>query len=129
MDRAKETAALAASALKCPQVVEPRNLLPNADPTRVWKEIGAGGAAGTVLLAGHEPHLGRLIAFLLESPAMVDLKKGALVRISARESGASARGAEVDTHAPAGEGGSGERAQEGGFYEARASGRTPVIKP
>jgi phosphohistidine phosphatase len=79
--RAQETAAIAGAILGCKRIVETRNLLPGASPDQVWKEIGTSHKAGRILLAGHEPHLGSLIGLLLEAPVMLDLKKGALVRI------------------------------------------------
>lgn len=80
--RAAETAAIAAGLCHCESVVETRSLLPGANPQAAWKEICALRDVQQVVLAGHEPHLGHLIAFLLEAALMVDLKKGALVRIS-----------------------------------------------
>lgn len=82
--RAQETAAIAASILKCEQVVETKNLLPNMPPDRAWKEIAALTNVSRVLVAGHEPHLGRFVAFLLGSIS-VDFKKGALVHIEAHK--------------------------------------------
>jgi phosphohistidine phosphatase len=79
--RAQETAAIAAEVLGCKRVVETRSLLPGASPELVWKEIGSDHKVEKILLAGHQPHLGSLIGLLLEAPVMVDLKKGALVRI------------------------------------------------
>jgi phosphohistidine phosphatase len=81
LTRAQETAALAAALCHCERVVETRSLLPGARPDLAWKEICAVRNVQQVLLAGHEPHLGHLIAFLLEAAVVVDLKKGALVRI------------------------------------------------
>jgi phosphohistidine phosphatase SixA len=80
--RAQETAAIAAEVLGCKRVMETRNLVPGASPDQVWKEIGSEHKADTILLAGHQPHLGSLIGFLLEAPVMVDLKKSCLVRIA-----------------------------------------------
>jgi phosphohistidine phosphatase len=80
--RARETAAIAAALCGCERVMETRSLLPGANPALVWKEICSLREVQQVVLAGHQPHLGHLIAFLLEAAVMVDLKKGALVRIS-----------------------------------------------
>jgi len=80
--RALETAAIAAEVLGCKTVVETRNLLPGASPELVWKEIGSDYKVESILLAGHQPHLGSLIGMLLEAPVIVDLKKGCLVRIA-----------------------------------------------
>jgi phosphohistidine phosphatase len=79
--RAQETAAVAAEVLGCKQIVETRSLLPGASPEQVWKEICTDHKVDAILLAGHQPHLGSLIGLLLEAAVMVDLKKGALVRI------------------------------------------------
>ena len=80
--RARETAELAARMLDCKRTVETRSLLPEARPDAVWKEIGAEKSARQILLAGHQPHLGKLVRFLLEAAVAVDLKKGALVRVT-----------------------------------------------
>jgi phosphohistidine phosphatase len=80
--RAQETAAIAAEVLGCKRVVETRNLLPGASPDQIWKEIGSEHKVETILLAGHQPHLGSLIGLLLEAPVMVDMKKSCLVRIT-----------------------------------------------
>ena len=79
--RAQETAAIAADVLGCKEVVETRNLLPGASPEQIWKEICSDYKVEKILLAGHQPHLGGLIGLLLEAAIMVDLKKGAMVRI------------------------------------------------
>jgi phosphohistidine phosphatase len=80
--RAQETAKIAAQILRSKRVVETKSLLPGASPELVWKEIGAQQKADSILIAGHNPHLGSLMALLLEAALMVDLKKGALVRIT-----------------------------------------------
>jgi len=80
--RAQETAAVAAKVLRCENVAETRNLLPGANPDLLWKELGGMKDIDQILVAGHEPHLGRLIAFLLEAAVVIDFKKGALVKIA-----------------------------------------------
>lgn len=80
--RAQETAAIAAEVLDCRHVVETRNLSPDASPELLWKEITSDHKVEKILLAGHQPHLGSLIGWLLEAPVMVDLKKGSMVRIA-----------------------------------------------
>jgi phosphohistidine phosphatase len=55
-------------------------LLPGADPDRILREIR--GCAGTLLLVGHNPHLGRLARRLLgmgEAAPHLPFKKGALM--------------------------------------------------
>jgi len=79
--RAQETAAIAAEVLGCENVVETRNLTPGARPELIWKEIGTDYKVDSILLAGHQPHLGSLVGLLLEAAVMVDLKKSAMVRI------------------------------------------------
>ena len=90
--RARETAEIASSILKGPAIVETRSLLPRSAPDLVWKEIGALRVA-CVLLAGHEPHLGRLLAFLLGAAVVVELKKGALAKIATKQKHGPPRGA------------------------------------
>lgn len=80
--RAQETAAIAAEVLRSNRVLETKALLPGASPELVWKEIGAQHKVDSILIAGHNPHLGNLISLLLEAALMADLKKGALVRIT-----------------------------------------------
>jgi phosphohistidine phosphatase len=90
--RALETAAIAAQILRTKKVVETRSILPGASPELVWKEIRAQHRVDSILIAGHEPHLGSLIGLLLEAPLMVDLKKGALVRVTAQSKSGPPRG-------------------------------------
>jgi|KBSMisStaDraftv2_1062788.scaffolds.fasta_scaffold49520_3 phosphohistidine phosphatase len=80
--RAQETAKIAAEILHSKHVVETKSLVPDASPELVWKEIGGLQKVDSILIAGHNPHLGSLMAMLLEAALMVDLKKGALVRIT-----------------------------------------------
>lgn len=60
-------------------LVETRALLPNADPVEVLNEVARGKAA-SVLVVGHQPHLGRLLGLLLTGRAdlEVPMKKAAL---------------------------------------------------
>ena len=85
--RARETAALAAEVFGTGKPVETKALTPEARPEAIWKEIvdlvsKQKGAVDQIMLAGHEPHMSRLIVFLLEAAVVVDLKKGSLVRVS-----------------------------------------------
>ena len=90
--RAQETAAIAAGAFpSCPLAITD-NLLPDAQPAAIWKEVCARPDVARVLLAGHEPHLSRLIAYLLDVSLAIDLKKGALVRIDMESSESPPRG-------------------------------------
>jgi phosphohistidine phosphatase len=78
--RADESAAIAAQLYPGRPVTTTQSLIPTADPAAIWTELRA-GKLDRLLLAGHQPHLGSLISFLLGSPLSLDLKKGALVRI------------------------------------------------
>ena len=82
--RAQETAALASEVLGCPRVRETRALLPEIAPVAVWKELQGLENVSRVLLAGHEPHMSLLLAYLLNAPVPLDFKKGALVRVNMR---------------------------------------------
>jgi phosphohistidine phosphatase len=79
--RALETARMAAKALKCERLTETRSLLPDAQPAQLLREIRAVTNAKEVLVAGHEPQLSHLAAFLLEAPLALDFKKSAIVRV------------------------------------------------
>ncbi len=87
--RATETADLAAEAL-CYQgkIVQTPALAPNASPFEAWDEIRRRDGQSSVLLAGHEPLMSALMAFLLGNPAMqVDMKKAALARLDCERLG------------------------------------------
>lgn len=82
LKRAVETAELAASILGVKNdSIRTNALAPSSSPERVWKEIRARQAA-EILLAGHEPLLSTLVAFLLGCPSLqVRMKKAALVSL------------------------------------------------
>lgn len=90
--RARQTAEIASSVLHCERIVESKHLSPMARPETLWQELGGVENVDPVLLVGHEPHLSKLIAFLLEAPLMIDLKKGAMVRIETRANHGPPRG-------------------------------------
>jgi len=81
--RALETAAVAAEALDYEgKIGEWRALLPEVSPYDLWEEIRRHGEEAAILLAGHQPQMSAMTAFLLGAPALeVDMKKAALVRI------------------------------------------------
>lgn len=87
--RAVETAEIAADVLSYTgKVVRIEALVPNGSPYSVWDELRARREETAVLLAGHEPLMSSIVAFLLESPALqVDMKKAALVRIDCERFG------------------------------------------
>jgi len=90
--RAVETARIAETELGCKNVVETKVLLPAVAPAQVWKEIRTHHGTKEVMLVGHEPQLSRIAGFLLESPLMVDLKKGALMRLAVDDNSGPPRG-------------------------------------
>ena len=90
--RARQTAEIAGSILKCKHVVQTKHLNPAARPDLMWKELCSLKNVNHVVLAGHEPHLSQLIGFLLVAPMMVDLKKSAMVRIETKPNHGPPRG-------------------------------------
>jgi phosphohistidine phosphatase len=81
--RARQTARIAAEELGYDgQVLPLESLVPHSSPDNVWKDLRDHADEAAVLLAGHEPLLSRLAAYLLNSPSLrVEMKKAALVRI------------------------------------------------
>ena len=94
LKRAVETAELAAEELHYEgKIVRVDCLAPGSSPDDVWTEVRSRGAERAILLAGHEPLFSATVAFLLGSNrAMVDFRKGALVRIDVEEIGKSPAG-------------------------------------
>ena len=69
------------------------SLVPHGTPEAVWNDIRDLRDEAAVLLAGHEPLIGHLAAYLLNSPSLqVDMKKSAMLRIDVETLGASPRG-------------------------------------
>jgi phosphohistidine phosphatase len=93
LKRALETAEIAASVLGVKyDLVRTNTLVPSSSPERIWKEIRS-RKAEAVLLAGHEPMLSMVVAFLLGCPALaVRMKKGALVAIEVESGEAQPHG-------------------------------------
>jgi phosphohistidine phosphatase len=81
--RALETAEVAVTVFGyAGQVVRTRALAPGASPIDTWEEVRSRKDEGSILLAGHEPHMSSMLAFLLDSPSLqTDMKKGALARV------------------------------------------------
>ena len=92
--RAVETAAVAADVLGYKgEIVRTEALTPDSSPFNAWEEIRDRKDERSVLLASHEPLMSSMVAFLLDSPAlMVDMKKAALVRIECDRIGPKPRG-------------------------------------
>jgi phosphohistidine phosphatase len=81
--RALQTAQLAAEILEYKgELLRTKALEPGSSPKTVWDEIRVHKDKAQILLAGHEPLFGRLMAYLLGSPNLqVDFKKGAIACI------------------------------------------------
>jgi phosphohistidine phosphatase len=90
--RALETALAARDALGTQQVVETKSLLPDVLPAHIWGEIRSLRPLKEIMVVGHEPHLSRLAAFLLEAPVAIDMKKAAMIRIDVQEREGPPRG-------------------------------------
>jgi phosphohistidine phosphatase len=68
-------------------------LVPSADPRDIWEEMRVHQGVMQLMLVGHEPMMSKLVAFLLNSPGlMVDVKKGALLRVDIDTFGLQPRG-------------------------------------
>jgi phosphohistidine phosphatase len=92
--RAVETARIAAHELEYKgDVLKTEALVPHGSPEGVWTELRDYRDEAAILLAGHEPLLSHLVAYLLASPALrVEMKKAALVRIDVETVGAVPHG-------------------------------------
>jgi phosphohistidine phosphatase len=82
--RAKQTARMAAQAFDCEgAVIETSALVPSGSPELVWDEISEYRSEEQLMVVGHEPLLGELVSYLLDSPSLrVDMRKATLVSIS-----------------------------------------------
>lgn len=82
--RAIETAEIASKLLGYKgTILKTDALQPNSSPEDVWQEIRGHRAESSLLLAGHEPLLGLLAAYLLGAPsARVDFKKAGLLKLT-----------------------------------------------
>jgi phosphohistidine phosphatase len=92
--RARQTARIAAQELECSEaVVSFDSLVPHGSPETVWRDLRDYSEQPALLLAGHEPLLGRLAAFLLNAPSLeIEMKKSALVRIDVESVRSAPRG-------------------------------------
>ena len=90
--RARQTAEPAARALRLAgKLRETQALEPSSDPQEILDELLA-EKAGSVLLVGHEPHLGALLGRLVAGRPGIEIpmKKAAVARLSWSGSGAAA---------------------------------------
>lgn len=70
------------------------SLVPHGPPEAVWSDIRDLRGETAVLLAGHEPLMANLAAYLLNAPGLiVDMKKSAMLRIDVGSLGPVPRGA------------------------------------
>jgi phosphohistidine phosphatase len=92
--RAVQTAEVAAKEFGYSgELVRLPSLVPHGTPEAVWSDIRDLRDESAVLLAGHEPLMGHLAAYLLNAPSLqVDMKKSAMLRIDLATLGASPRG-------------------------------------
>jgi phosphohistidine phosphatase len=92
--RAVETAQTAAEVLGYgSDPLRTNALLPMGSVEGVWDEVRVHKDESALLLAGHEPQMGRLLGFLLGVPALeTDFKKGALARVDVTQFGTQPRG-------------------------------------
>ena len=92
--RALQTAELAAAGFAFKNgVLQTNALVPHGSPEKVWSELREHKDESAIVLAGHEPLMSRLIAYLLASPALrLEMKKAALVRIDVQTVGAAPHG-------------------------------------
>jgi phosphohistidine phosphatase len=81
--RARQTAQIAADELGFEgDILNIDSLVPHSSPEKVWQSIRDHADETSILLAGHEPLLSQLVAWLLNAPSLrVEMKKAALVRI------------------------------------------------
>lgn len=91
--RARQTAAILAEVYGAPLPLELPELEPDADCEDVVRWLRAQPRAATLLLVGHEPNLGELVAWLTGRAQAVAMKKGGACRLSlsrgVRKSGAT----------------------------------------
>jgi phosphohistidine phosphatase len=82
--RAKQTARMAAQTFDCEgSVVETSALVPSGSPETVWDEVSEYRSEEQLIVVGHEPLLGELVSYLLDSPSLrVDMRKATMVAIS-----------------------------------------------
>ena len=90
--RAQETALAASEALGTQKVIETKSLLPDVLANQIWGEIRSLRPLKELMVVGHEPHLSRFAAFLLEAPVSIHMKKSAMIRIDVQDREGPPRG-------------------------------------
>lgn len=81
--RAQQTADILQKTFKRAGVFEMQELTPGASVLKTLRAIQKIGRAETILLVGHEPHLGRFLSFVLTGSTrnLFDIKKGGVALI------------------------------------------------
>ena len=92
--RAVETAEIAGRVLGyAGSIVRTSALEPSASPQGVWEEIRRRPNEPQILLAGHEPLLSQLAAYLLSAPSLqIEMRKAMLMRIDLDQISVNSRG-------------------------------------
>lgn len=92
--RAMQTAQVAVDELGYKrEIVKIDALVPHGSAEGVWHDLRGFRDEPAILVAGHEPLLSRLTAYLLGAPALrVEMKKAAMVRIDVESFGPSPHG-------------------------------------
>lgn len=92
--RALQTANVAVESLGYKgEIVQINALVPHGSPETFWRELRDYREESAILLAGHEPMMSHLVAYLLAAPALrVEMKKAAMVRIDVESFGAAPHG-------------------------------------
>jgi phosphohistidine phosphatase len=93
--RARETAVIAAEELGYKEhIAFSSALTPESDTKAAWDDTRLHAHGSSVLLVGHQPLFGALVAFLLGAPDLgVSFESGALIAIDVPDSGSRPRGA------------------------------------
>jgi phosphohistidine phosphatase len=81
--RAVQTAEIAAKELGWKgDILQLPSLVPHGTPEGVWSDLRDHREESSILLAGHEPLMAHLAAFLLSAPGLtIDVKKSAMIHI------------------------------------------------
>ncbi len=92
--RAVQTAEVAAKEFAWEgRLLQLASLVPHGTPEAVWSDLRDLRDEPSILLAGHEPLMANLAAYLLHAPGLtVDMKKSAMIRIDLPGAGPVPRG-------------------------------------
>ena len=92
--RAMQTAEVAANEFGWKgEIVQLASLVPHGTPEGVWSDLRALRGQAAIVLAGHEPLMANLAAYLLNAPELkIDMKKSAMIRIDMAGLGTAPRG-------------------------------------